>query len=608
MSSIDKTPSGGTEGVAPTQNTTTQRKGPARATCGNCGKNHLVARLENGICRGCRVEAGHLAMRAYQYRLRPTPEQEQQLLRAAKMSAIWWNHLVWPMVEVEDRVRARAFAALDALKVERGAPADPKTPEERKAAREANKLITPEERDAAWTAAREAEGNWWESRPSGSLKEHLSRIRERLPWWGLPVNLSNAVYQRVGQLRKAPRLKSVRRGDLGELTLPGPNNGGRPPRLEQGADGVQRWYLDLPNSKPTKRTAPEDIAVLGPVELVMHRPLPAGARYCSTSIAKHPDGWYASLVYEVPPDKTVEPKVGEVRHLVVGVDRGSADELATWSRPLSVPKQRPALEGHQWGPYGVGALPATEAEQRAETEAAAYDRRLARMYKRQGVKPGKALTQAVAKHKWGRRDEAPPSKRHQERHARRARTQARATRQRREVRVIAAQQLARQARIIVLEELQTKSMTAKKQDAGAGGRGLNRQVRRQGWYDFELRVRAAAEKTGSVVVVVPPQHTSSVCHQCGAAVERPERATVVCPVHGAMPADANAARNIEQRGAALLALGSPGSERLSAAEKAHLARTAPDHATAWARAYLARQRAAAEGASKPRSKSRRKPK
>jgi transposase len=570
--------------------------------------------MEEGLCRGCRIERGVLAMRAYRFRLAPTLEQEQQLLRAAKMSAIWWNHLVRPMVDHEDRVRAEALVALQALEVERGAPPDPKTPEERKAAREARKLVTPEERTAIWAEARERHGPWFAHKPTGSLKEHLEAMRAKLDWWGLPVNFSNSVFRRVQQMKKPPRMKSVRRGDLGELTLPGLSNGGRPPRLVQSADGVQHWFLDVPNSKPKKSTRPEDIAVLGAVEVIVHRPLPAPEGYCSTSIAKHPDGWYASLVYEVPPEATRGPRTEETRHLVVGVDRGSADELATWSRELGPPpRKRPGLD-HAWTRGGIGALPATPGEARARACASAYDRRVSRRLAREGLEPVRALTA----HKWGRRAKGedpgrPASKRWRALHARNADAQTEGTRLRKEVRRMAAQYLARQARVVVLEDLRTKQMTAAKQDAGAGGRGLNRSILRQGWYELELHIRAAADKTASVVVAVPPAYTSSTCAHCGAAVERPQRDTVVCPAHGELPADRNAARNIEQRGAALLGstdLAPPdiqrARERLSAEERAALARAAPAHAQAWAQAYLARHSPTA--ATKKTQRSKRTPK
>ena len=54
-------------------------------------------------------------------------------------------------------------------------------------------------------------------------------------------------------------------------------------------------------------------------------------------------------------------------------------------------------------------------------------------------------------------------------------------------------------------------------------------------------------QNGGWVVVVNSAHTSQKCHTCGAKVSHPNRKLSVCPEHGAMDRDVNAAVNIAAR-------------------------------------------------------------
>ena len=56
-----------------------------------------------------------------------------------------------------------------------------------------------------------------------------------------------------------------------------------------------------------------------------------------------------------------------------------------------------------------------------------------------------------------------------------------------------------------------------------------------------------AEEAGRRIVFVNPARTSIGCHACGAKCTRPQQKTVICPVHGAMDADVNGARNVYAR-------------------------------------------------------------
>jgi putative transposase len=77
--------------------------------------------------------------------------------------------------------------------------------------------------------------------------------------------------------------------------------------------------------------------------------------------------------------------------------------------------------------------------------------------------------------------------------------------------------------------------------------GLNRSILDAGWGQFISILVAKAEGAGRRVVKVNPRDTSRSCHRCAAPCTRPRQDTVVCPTHGAMDADRNAACNILSR-------------------------------------------------------------
>jgi putative transposase len=107
---------------------------------------------------------------------------------------------------------------------------------------------------------------------------------------------------------------------------------------------------------------------------------------------------------------------------------------------------------------------------------------------------------------------------------------------------------------LALEDLRVAAMTATA--AGtvehpgrnvAAKAGLNRSILDVGWGQFTSILVAKAESAGRRIVLVHPASTSIDCHACGARCTRPRRDTVVCPVHGALDADLNGARNIATR-------------------------------------------------------------
>jgi len=77
--------------------------------------------------------------------------------------------------------------------------------------------------------------------------------------------------------------------------------------------------------------------------------------------------------------------------------------------------------------------------------------------------------------------------------------------------------------------------------------GLNRSILDAGWGQFLVILLAKAEGAGRRVITVNPRDTSITCYLCGARCTRPGQDTVVCPTHGGMDADLNAARNILTR-------------------------------------------------------------
>ena len=96
----------------------------------------------------------------------------------------------------------------------------------------------------------------------------------------------------------------------------------------------------------------------------------------------------------------------------------------------------------------------------------------------------------------------------------------------------------------------TKSASGSVQHPGrnvAAKAGLNRSILDAGWTQFTSILAAKAESAGRRVVLVNPTHTSIDCHACAARCTRPRQDTVVCPVHGALDADLNGARNIAIR-------------------------------------------------------------
>ena len=113
-----------------------------------------------------------------------------------------------------------------------------------------------------------------------------------------------------------------------------------------------------------------------------------------------------------------------------------------------------------------------------------------------------------------------------------------ASRKKRELAILAAQEIADLSHtwcnaVVAVEDL---SWVANTMQNGRWNRGALIQ-----WLTHY------ASQNGGWVVAVNPAHTSQRCHVCGAKVSHPTHEVSVCPTHGAMDRDVNAAFNIAAR-------------------------------------------------------------
>ena len=84
-------------------------------------------------------------------------------------------------------------------------------------------------------------------------------------------------------------------------------------------------------------------------------------------------------------------------------------------------------------------------------------------------------------------------------------------------------------------------------NGAAAKAGLNKVILDAGWAQFMTNLIGKAEEAGRRVVLVNPARTSTDCHLCGTRCHRPRQNLVICPEHGWMDADINAAHNIVTR-------------------------------------------------------------
>jgi putative transposase len=162
---------------------------------------------------------------------------------------------------------------------------------------------------------------------------------------------------------------------------------------------------------------------------------------------------------------------------------------------------------------------------------------------------------AVARRKRG-------SNRRRRAQARVARLQARQARIRRDFHHRAALDLAKRFGVAVLEDLNTRGMTASAKGTIAEPArnvrqkaGLNRAILNAGWHQFATILTYKMEERGGQVVTVPARFTSQTCSACGVvdARSRESQARFRCLACGHSDhADINAAINIRRRNTTLL--------------------------------------------------------
>ncbi|MHB2205450.1 RNA-guided endonuclease InsQ/TnpB family protein [Methylobacterium sp. CM6257] len=141
--------------------------------------------------------------------------------------------------------------------------------------------------------------------------------------------------------------------------------------------------------------------------------------------------------------------------------------------------------------------------------------------------------------------------------ARLARLQARQARIRRDFHHRAALDIAKRFGVAVIEDLNTRGMTASARGTVAEpGRnvrqkaGLNRAILNAGWHLFATILTYKMEERGGQIVTVPARFTSQTCAACGVvdARSRESQARFTCISCGHTDhADTNAAINIERR-------------------------------------------------------------
>jgi putative transposase len=125
--------------------------------------------------------------------------------------------------------------------------------------------------------------------------------------------------------------------------------------------------------------------------------------------------------------------------------------------------------------------------------------------------------------------------------------------------------IAKSHGLVVLEDLKIQNMSkSAKGTSECHGKnvkaksGLNREILKQGWYQFQQFLTYKCEWYGSLLVLVDPKNTSMQCSSCGytAKENRKTQAVFKCEACGHKSnADHNAAKNILARGQRVLASG-----------------------------------------------------
>ncbi|ODS94696.1 MAG: hypothetical protein ABS49_11530 [Erythrobacter sp. SCN 62-14] len=259
----------------------------------------------------------------------------------------------------------------------------------------------------------------------------------------------------------------------------------------------------------------------GPIRCRFHRRIKGSLR--SVTIVRDGNHWYASILYRVKVEVSEPINDNVLPEEVIGVDCGVAVPFMT-------------SDGEALG-YFVDPRPGAGRAKRA-----------------------KRLQQQLARCRKG-------SKRRRRARARLAAFKAREKRQRKDMIEQASARVARKGKVVVLEDLRVRSMTASArgtaEDLGrnvAAKAGLNRAILDKGWGMFRVRLGQKLARKGGRLLAVPPGYTSQRCYACGhvAATSRLSQERFECVACGhEAHADYNAALNIRLLGLLRLGLADP---------------------------------------------------
>ena len=340
---------------------------------------------------------------------------------------------------------------------------------------------------------------WWRhyQRQTGGRLNYVAQARE--------LTLLRAAFDWIAAVHVTPQQQALRDLDRAYANFFAGRAGYPSPRKKGVNDAFRFQGREIETKRLNRKWSAVRLPKIGWVKFRDTRPLRGTTMNATVSLS--PSGWHIAFSCEIEHD-------APANHLpAVGIDRGVANTLTlSTGEHLRMPATLAGLD---------------RVKRRAQ-------RTLARR-KRGSARHAKARRRVAA-------------------------LQARAARIRLDWRHKASLDLARRFGTVVLENLNTKGMTASaKGTIEAPGTNvrqkacLNRAILDQGWHGFETVLAYKLEERGGHLCKVDPRHTSQTCSACG-AVDRESRenqASFHCRQCGFRAhADYNAAINILRRNTA----------------------------------------------------------
>ena len=350
-----------------------------------------------------------------------------------------------------------------------------------------------------YNLALEQRWDWWRhyQRRAGGRLNYVAQARE--------LTLLRAAFDWIAAVHVTPQQQALRDLDRAYANFFAGRAGYPSPRKKGVNDAFRFQGREIETKRLNRKWSAVRLPKIGWVKFRDTRPLRGTTMNATVSLS--PSGWHITFSCEIEHD-------APANHLpAVGIDRGVANTLTlSTGEHLRMPATLAGLE---------------RVKRRVQ-------RTLARR-KRGSVRHAKARRRVAA-------------------------LQARAARIRLDWRHKASLDLARRFGTVVLENLNTKGMTASAKGTieapGTNVRqkaGLNRAILDQGWHGFEAVLAYKLEERGGYFCKVDPRHTSQTCSACG-TVDRKSRenqASFHCRQCGFRAhADHNAAINILRRNTA----------------------------------------------------------